>query len=49
MRRAKLNASDIIAVLNDESEIDDFSSDDSDFDRTWQPVPLQNTGQSDFS
>ncbi|KAL4154140.1 hypothetical protein QTP88_001973 [Uroleucon formosanum] len=48
MRRAKLNASDILSVLNDESELDDFS-DDSDVDRTWQPTISTNIGQSDCS
>lgn len=49
MRRAKLNATDILTALNEESEIDDFSGDDSDFDTTWQPLPKKNAGQSDLS
>jgi len=49
MRRAKLNATDILTTLNEESEIDDFSGDDLDFDTTWQPLPKKNAGQSDLS
>jgi len=49
MRRAKLNATDILTALNEESEIDDFSGDDSDFDTTWQPFQKKTAGQSDLS
>lgn len=39
---AKLNATDILTALNEETEIDDFSGDDSDFDTTWQLLPKRN-------
>lgn len=34
MRRANLNASDILSVINDDSELDNFNDDGSDADET---------------
>lgn len=44
---AKINESNISTALNDASEMDDFSGDDWDFNKTRQSLPRKNAGQSD--
>lgn len=40
---------DIIFYLNDNSELEDFSGDDSDVDKTWEPTTSTNINLSDSS
>lgn len=46
---AKLNATNVLTTLNEESEINDFSGGDSDFDTRCQPLLKKIAGQSDLS
>lgn len=40
---------DIIFYLNDNSELEDFSGDDSDVEKTWEPTTSTNINLSDSS